>query len=188
MRTVILVAICGLCLGCPVGGADGPSGTRYEGAFSGQLVDTTTSNGHMGGGEIVCYNTFSVAGTLTIDASVSGDDVTGLARVRGTETETGKSGDPTCPLVGNRAFDVGPEIASKASNLQFDGNASSASNAAFATTNRATFVGTLSGTVASGVLKWARHGAGTVGQSATSGGTSVQSDGSVSMSVTLTAR
>lgn len=185
MQRYLGLAIAALCAACAGSAIDGSSSgnTTYAGPFSGLYVETTNSQGSNGGPPITCQNSYSLSGTLTMHVGLSGTTRTGTAQVTGTEAETGKSGDSTCPLKGNRTIDMTAQITGTNADLQFTQQSSAGTT--FATNNRATFSGTLATGVITGSLTWLRTGAGTSGTPGTSSAVSVQSTATVTMPVTL---
>jgi glycosyltransferase involved in cell wall biosynthesis len=111
---------------------------------------------------------------------VAGDAVTGSYDITGTETETGKSGDSTCPLIGNRAIGGGADITSTASALQLADTNASNGTGSFVSKTIVAFSGTLVNDVVTGQLTWKRLGNGTL-----SNNTSVTSTAAATMDVTL---
>jgi hypothetical protein len=183
MRRFAVIPVLALTLGCPGGGgADGPNDSRYVGTFSSQFTQTTVSNGHTGGPNVTCFNTFQVAGTIEMNVAVSGDLVEGDVRITGTETETGKSGDASCPLLGNRTIDVSAQVNSNPANLTWNGNQST-NTSLYATTKTASFAGTLSPSGATGAFTWTRHEAGDVASQPKN--VTVQADATLTTTVAL---
>jgi len=60
------------------------------------MVETTVSNSLTGGGTFTCTNTFIVSGTLSMQLETSGNLLVGVATIKGTQTDTGVSGDSSC--------------------------------------------------------------------------------------------
>ena len=185
MRRYTGVFVALLCAACPGGSSgDGPSSsTSFSGPFTGAYVETTTSQGSTGGGVVNCQNSYSVSGTVTMTTGLNGSVRSGSAKISGTETETGKSGDSTCPLKGNRTIDLTTPVTGSTSDVQFTWQSSVGTT--FTTNNRATFAGTLAGGIVTGSLTWQRTGAGTSGTPGTSSAVSIQSNATVTMPVTL---
>lgn len=174
---MLMVALAA-CVGCGAITIDGAGPTTYTGPFSGPFVRTTVSQGNMGGGVITCFNTYTFSGTMSMMLRQSGSALTGSTSITGTQAETGKSGDPTCPLYGSNSLEWSPPVSASTSALTFSDQRVS-TNGNYSVTSKVTFVGTLSGGVVTGTLTLSRTGTGSIT------GTTISETGSSTMSVAL---
>ena len=179
MRSFLPVLIGAICLGCSAEFAKPSDATlRLYGPFDGQFVQTQTTTHGIGGGKfaaITCVNSFTISGTVNMEVIQAGDSLHGSGALDGVETETGKSGDPTCPLIGNRTIGSSPTIATTASALTFSNTVTNPPSML-----TASFTGVLSNRVVTGALTWTRAQSQALG-----GGGATMSNASATMNVTL---
>ena len=179
MRATALAVACAMCLACSATDLVGGGGTTYSGPFSGQLSRSTAGQGNSGGGVISCVNTYTLSGTLSMTLTQSGTAVAGSGSLNGAETETGKSGDPTCPLYGNKTIAWSGPVTGTTTALSFL-EQSVSTNGSYVQTNKATFSGTLAGGTVAGTLTMSWAGSGVLPNA-----TFVTQSGASTMTVTL---
>jgi len=161
MRTCLLLAASLLC-GC-AGATDVNSGRKtYTGPYSATFVESTVSTSLQGGGTFPCTNTYTMTGILTMTIGPNDRSTVGTAQIDGVQTETAHSSGDSCKAKGNLSTVWSPTLTGTTTDLHF-AEQNVATNGTYVVTSKATFAGTLSGGVVTGVLGFSVLGTGTIG-------------------------